>query len=391
MKRTLLVLGVVWLLALTVALSLYAQSKRKKPEPRKQETVVLGTELLKAEEAERRRKASGDAGVSPMPPGRYEFDGEELGLVNPKPNALDAALTELCRRYARSDAATRARMRRSINADELYTLWDFARRAAVFGLRERSAQKLVDGLTAIALIESERVDFRDLYTAAGLLEHSAVRIGADRQKLFRDAAALAEPRTAEIILAGLDQPAEDADSRPAGHVEVVTEGGVGFVGWFYPKKYEPTYDLKRAAVDVARLVAADGKYRPVTPWVGSDFPEHLLKTGDDAALERALAAVRAAASVGAFLAPGIRPENEFQQLHVYLVETADEPSARALLDIARAKKPSDSHMLALREGRLFCLLVADAMTHGAEEFETPESLRRFSSGLAEILRRHVRR
>lgn len=385
MKRVLLVLGVVWVLALAAALGLYAQSG-KKPEPEKQERVLLGAELLKAEEAEKRRKASGEAGVSPMPAGKYEFSGEELGLVNPKPNALDAALTELCRRYARSDPATRQRMRRSIDGDELYTLWNFAERAAVFALRERSAQRVADGLTALALMERERVDFRDLYRSVGMLQYSAERIGADHRKLFRDAAALAEPGTAEILRTGLTSPAGDG---PAGHVEIVTEGGVGFVPWFYPEKYEPTYDLKRAVVDAARLVAADGKYRPVTPWAGSDFPGHLLKTRNDAALERALGSVRAAANVDAFLAPGIRPEEEFQQLDVYLVETADEESARTLLDAARARKPTDFHLLALREGRLFCLVLADAMTDGAREYETPESLRRFERGLAEILRRHA--
>ena len=385
MKKTLLVLAVVWVLALAATLGLYAQSS-KKPEPEKQERIVLGAELLKAEEAEKRRKASGEAGVSPMPAGKYEFNGEELGLVNPKPNALDSALTALCRRYAQSDPATRQHMRRSIDGDELYTLWNFAERAAVFALRERSAARLADGLTALALIERERVDFRDLHTSVGMLQYSAEQIGADHRKLFRDAAALAEPGTAEIIRTGLTSPAGD---RPAGHVEIVTEGGVGFMGWFYPEKYAPTYDLKRGAVDVARLVAADGKYRPVTPWVGPDYTGHGLGADDAAARARALASVRASASVNAWLAPGILPEDELQQLVVYLIETADEPSARALLDIARGKKSSDYHTLALREGRLFCLVLADAMTDRAKEYETPESLQRFERGLAEILRRHA--
>jgi hypothetical protein len=384
MKRMPLVIAaavVFCLLILSAALGLYAQSKREK----KEERVILGAEWLKAEEAEKRRKASGEAGVSPMPAGKYEFSVEELGLVNPKPNALDAALTALCRRYAQSDPATRQHMRRSIDGDELYTLWNFAERAAVFALRERSAARLADGLNALALIERERVDFRDLYTSVGMLHYSAEQIGANHQKLFRDAAALAEPGTAEIIRSSLTTRAGD---RPAGHVVIVTEGGVGFMGWFYPEKYEPTYDLKRAAVDVARLVAADGKYEPM-PWVGPDFTGNGLKADDDAALKRALGSVRASASVNAWLMPDNRSAAEFRLLNVYLVETADEPSARALLDIARGKKSSDYHTLALREGRLFCLLVADAVTDGAREYETAESLRRFEGGLADILRRHA--
>lgn len=388
MKSTLKATALAFVLAASLAPhAACAQSKRKEQQKKEEPAVVLlGAELLKAEEAEKRRKASGEAGVSPMPAGKYEFNAEELGLVNPKPNALDSAITALCRRYAQSDPETRRHMRRSINGDELYTLWDFANRAAVFGLRERSAARLADGLTALALIEMERVDFRDLHMSFGMLKYSAERIGADHKKLLRDAADLAEPGTAELLRTGLTSP---AGNRPAGHVEVMTEDGVGFVGWFYPKRYEPTYDLKRAAVDVARLVAADGKFRPVTPWVGYDFPGGLLKTGDEGTLERALRSVRASANVDAWLEPGIRPEEEFWQLDVYLVETEDEESARTLLDAARGKKSSDFHLLALREGRLFCVVVADATTRGAREYETPESLRRFERGLAEILRRYA--
>ena len=86
-KMTTLVLAVAFLTAMPALNACAQQSGRGKQEAR--------------------RKASGEAGVSPMPPGRYEFNGEELGLVNPQPNALDSALTELCRRYAQSDAATR--------------------------------------------------------------------------------------------------------------------------------------------------------------------------------------------------------------------------------------------------------------------------------------------
>lgn len=383
MKRKTLTLTAAGLLVSAAALCLYAQSRQEK-----QETIVIGKELLKAEEAEKRRKAGGEAGVSPMPPGRYESNDEELELVNPKPNDFDAALTELCRRYARSDPATRRLMRRSIDADDLYVLWNFAKRAAVFGFRERSVQRLTDGLTAIALIERERVDFRDLYGPLGLLHYVAVQTGAPHQKLFGDAAALAEPGTADIIRAGLRWSAKDANPRSSGFEQVETESGVGFLFWFHPEKYAPTYDLKSAVVDVARLLAAEGKYGTVGPWAGIDFTGHLL-VADDYECKRVLASVRAAAKADTFLAPGLLPEGSLYQLEVYLVEMADEQSARTLLDIAQRKEPSGYHTLALRGGRLVCLVAAGYMVGEGEHFETPESLRRFEKGLAEILRRHA--
>ena len=77
-----------------------------------------------------------------------------------------------------------------------------------------------------------------------------------------------------------------------------------------------------------------------------------------------------------------------QVLMVFLVELSSEADARALLEVAGRKKPSDDALLALAEGRLFCLLVARSVLAGAKNEETNEGVRRFSGGLTEILRRH---
>ena len=387
MKMTTLVLAIICL-AVLAGLAVFAQSKRKK----RQEPVVLGTELLKASEAEARRKAAGNTGKSPMPAGGYKFSREELGLINPKPNEFDAALAELSRRYAQSDAATRARMRRSISMEEFSTLLSFANRAAVFGLRERSAERLSDGLSAVAMVEQERTDYRDILWTLATLHHSAARIGASPERLFGDAAALAEPGTAELIRGFLKRPAKEKDLRASwGYDEVETEGGVGFIGW-ENKRYEPTYDLKKVAVDVARLVAADAKYKHVSAEVAAEMPRYWLETDDNVALDRALRSVRAGANVqanagGEDASVGLGN----QMLVVFLVETTDESAARALLDVAKRKKPvGDDSMLALAEGRLFCLLVARSVERGVASIEAPESIQRFSGGLTEILRRHVK-
>jgi hypothetical protein len=386
MRLTTFFLAVVCVAALA-APAAFAQSKRK----RKQEPVVLGAEWLKASEAEARRKARGDAGKSPMPAGGYRVGREELGLVNPKPGEYDSALAGLARRYAQSDAAARARMRRSISMEEFSTLLGFANRAAVFGLRERSVERLADGLSAVAMVEQERTDYRDILWTLAKLHHSAARIGAGPEKLFAAAAALAEPGTARLIRDFLRRPAEEKDLRDSwGYVEVETEGGVGFIGWEF-NKYEPTYDLTKITVDVARLVAADAKYERVNASVASELPRYWLETDDNAALDRALRSVRAGANVHASASAGGNGGGmPTQRLMVFLVELSGETDARALLEVAGRKRPSDDAVLALAEGRMFCLLVARAVSVGAKNEETNESVRRFSAGLTEILRRHVK-
>jgi hypothetical protein len=62
-----------------------------------------------------------------------------------------------------------------------FELGFISRRAAVFAIREQKADWIVNGLTAIAMIEKERVDFRDVLMTLGLLNHSATRIGENAE------------------------------------------------------------------------------------------------------------------------------------------------------------------------------------------------------------------
>jgi len=381
-------LTIFLILACSAATARCAQSRGPAGAP--QDPVVIGGEAARAAEAEARRKARGEVGPSPMPAGRYEFSPDELDLINPRPQALDAAIGELCRRYAQGTAADRARMRNSISMEEFYTLLNFARRASVFALRERKPERLAEGLTAVAMVEQERVDFRDMLWALSLLHHAARRIGADPAKPFRDAARLAEPETSKLILGFLARPEREKDLRASwGYDEVETEGGPGLIRRDY-KPYNPIHDLKRLAVEIARLVAAD-KYTSASPSVAADLPPVWLEGVDDAALRRALGAVRAGANVAAHLKPGLHPDADSQQFTVFVVETADEAGARTLLDLSKRKRGAGVATLGLAEGRLFCLVVARSFTVGVESFETTESLSRFSRGLAELLRRHAKR
>jgi hypothetical protein len=374
---------------LTASLAPHAASAQSKPKKKEEPAVVvIGTEALKAAEAEERRKASGVAGASPMPALKREVRREELGLVRPKPDAYDAALAELSKRYAKSDAATRAAMRRSIDMQDLYALARFGEREAVFGLRERSAERIADGLTAIAMVEVERVDFRDVLMSLSLLHHCALRVGASPDKLFRDAAALAEPGTAQLMLDFLKRPSKDKNLRDAwGLEEVETDTGVGFIGWGF-EKYDPTYDLKKVVVETADLFAAD-RYESVSPSIASDFLQYWLGSDDKTAFERAMRSARAGASVHASFGKSPHDALDTQMLLAMFEEMSSESAARELLDIANRRKPKSFSMLALAEGRLFCLVVARSTEEGVEQAETDESIRRFRAPLSEIMRRHA--
>jgi hypothetical protein len=349
---------------------------------------VLGEQIARAMEVEQQRKSRGDTGKSPMPDGKYDFWRGETYLINPAPSALDAPLRELCQSFAKSGAESRAKTRASISMDEFYTLLTFSQRAAVFGIRERNAAWLVDGLTALSMIELNRFDFRDVLVSVSLLHHSAVRIGQDANQLLSGAAALSEPEVSGLISNFINRPPEEKVLRANwGYDEVETRNGIGFIGWEF-QDYNPTYDLKKIAVDLAEYIAAD-KYQPSHVDIATKLPDIWLKTNDSASLEKSLRAVRGGASIGGKLRPNEHPDHESQMFTIFLVEVADESAAKALLELSKKKNPTDYCMLGLAERNLFCLVVARSFVAGNKAFETSGSLARFSNGIAGILSRYA--
>lgn len=203
---------------------LFSRRSRRQP-------YVIGEEMAAARDAERKRLDVTSGSPSPMPGAPYDRWRGELNLAKPTPLPLDGQIADLCRRFERTDEDDRAAVRRSISMDEFYTLLTFSRRSAVFALRDRRTELLRDGLLAIALIEAERVDYRDILDALSLLYFVAHRIGADASQQFKDAAALSEPAVAKLVTDFAARAPAPRDLRDAwGHVEIETASGVGFVG-----------------------------------------------------------------------------------------------------------------------------------------------------------------
>lgn len=355
--------------------------------PAKREVIVIGEEYAKAKLAEEQRKLKGGGGNSPMPAVKYDFWRGEESLISPVKNSLDSELTELCRRFVQSDEKARANMRTSISLEEFSTLLSFSKRSAVFALREQDVNWVNNGLTAIAMIEAERTDFRDILMSLSLLYHSAKRIGADANQLFRDTAKLSEPNVATLLIGFLNRPAEEKDLRTSwGHDEVETAAGIGFIGWGL-EEYHPTSDLKKIAIDIAATVAKD-KYQPSSVEVAANLPSVWLESPENPSLKSVLKKVRAGASVQGDLRPNEHPSYKSQVLMVFLVETEDSRAAQELLVMSRNKRPTEHAMLGVSEGRLFCLLIGESFEQGVASFETSESLQRFSAVVTEILKRY---
>lgn len=351
---------------------------------RRKDTYVLDQHL---DAAEQRSKQQGNMPKSPMPGGTYDLWRGEQSLIDPAQNSLDSALRELCRAFAEADEESRTSMRESISIDEFNTLLMFSNRAAIFAMREQDIDWVVNGLTAVAMVEQERTDFRDILWALGVLYHSAKKFGDNPDILLRNAAAISEPNVSELILGFIRRSPSDKILQSAwGYDEVQTANGIGLIGRG-SSHYEPVCDLKTVALEIADYVASD-KYQPTSVEIATDLPEVWLASKATPGLDRILRAINGAASINAQLRPSEHPSYESQMLLVFVVEAENDADARSLLEMCEKKKPSDYCMTGVAEGRLFCMLVARSFI-GVKCFETSQSLSRFPRALSQILRRYA--
>src|ERR1035441_3516391 len=160
-------------------------------------SIVLGQQMADAVKNEKVRLNQGNALVSPLPRGRYALQPGECDLLNPGRVPLDAQIRQCCKDFVELSGSKRTEYSAAISLDELYTLIEFAKRAAVFSLRNKDADPLKDAFTALAIIEAKRTDFRDILATLAFLHHTAARIGQDPEPLFRGAAEIAETDRSE--------------------------------------------------------------------------------------------------------------------------------------------------------------------------------------------------
>jgi hypothetical protein len=349
---------------------------------------VLGQQLADAHEAEMKWKQGGGGGCSPLPDTQYDFWRGDLSLIRPTANDLDDRIRAVCRQYAQSNADERAEIRHSISMDQFYALISFAKRSAVFGSRESDATLVSDGLTALAMIEQERIDFRDILMCLALLYHAASKVGGDAEERFRSAAKLAETEVAGFIVDFSKQTSEYRSLRESwGHDEIQTNDGVGFIGWGF-EDYNPSIDLKSTIIDLSQLIASDS-YQISHIEVATELPDVWLGGQESPAGRRAFSGIRGGATVSASLRPEKHAEHKRQQFTAFLVETAIQSDAKTLLQMAQADTSANHCKLALAQSRLFCLVVARSLAHGVDAYETTESLTRFHEGIGAVLERHA--
>jgi hypothetical protein len=267
--------------------------------------------------------------------------------------------------------------------DDLYKLVTFVQRSVLVSVRTDSAKRLDAALAALTAIDHDRVDWRDVTTAAGLLSWAMVRAGLDAGTAFERAASAAEPGVAKTLRRFAAQPETDLGSW--GHRLVASsDGPVLPSSLSHP--YDPTVDLLAVATALETVVRADG-YRVTSVIVGSDIAGVWLTGGDTEAVQAALHGMRACVVVhGSLNLPSV-PDASSQMLIMFVVETATEEAARTLAAAAVPKTLANGSFAALgvAAGTLCCVLVARSVQSGVANHERTGSLARFTSAVRDAL------
>ena len=306
-----------------------------------------------------------------------------MTLIDPQVLDLDRELQSICSRVAGFSADERGEFRNGATSEDFYTLLNFARRSSVFALDEHDERWVQAALTAVAMIDAARVDERDLPLTLSLIHHAADRLELRTLELFDRAAALAEPRTSEIIRSFVRQPPVDKNIQSSwGYQEIEDHARTGFVRRGFDA-YEPTRDLLSVALAIRGAIARDRYQGDVT--LATELPSvwfpKAVRQEAESILERSVAA----ASVDGLLHPHAHERADAQSLLIFIVETRSEQDAATLDALAASSPPDEPATITIHKDRLFALIVARSFVVGVPSYETRESIKRLEGPLRTAL------
>ncbi len=153
---------------------------------------------------------------------------EMQDLVDVRPTAADAIVTDLCRAYRAGSPAVRSFIRSGIDSESAWTLLTFSKRAAVLAVRKGEPDLIRDSLIAHAIEDLAAEDVRDNMVALGLVYHCARTVDPRPEGVFHEVAQIAAPPIAQLLTDFVRRPDLDGILSAMGWREVRTEQGVGF-------------------------------------------------------------------------------------------------------------------------------------------------------------------
>lgn len=261
-------------------------------------------------------------------------------------------------------------MRGALTQRDLYTLFGFARRQAVHALRSDDPARGERALLALAMVDAERVDVRDLLWAADIAVASINHTGGAAPKAIQAAAALSD--TPDLF-----RHRRSTTTFPEAGLQVIEGEEPGLVG-HGGRPYEPRTDLVAIGRAIAGVFEADGKRATIQ--VGSALPGVWFGLGHSEPERDALGTVSIACREAEDTAALSR-----HMLTAFLTEFRS-PSVAERYEGRSHHHDGSSHVnLTLRHGPLLCVVIARAVDAAVDPVETADTIERFRAGITQSL------
>ena len=340
---------------------------------------MLGEQLASARRAEELHRYRHPDVPSPL--SGIEYENEQRGTLQPiSEQRADGAMRELVQTFRDGDGASRQMLTGSLTMEDFYGVRQFAIRSAERALQDRHPGHAFDGLCALAMIEMNRIDPRDISWAAGFLRMALTELAsvdvADGQ--FRAAAEIAGDGTADILGSFVGMTRREAGERFLLDIldfdgrKVFVERELG--------PFNPTVDLLGASVRVAEILADDG-LMVGQPVIGAAVGFVWLddSPGSQDVLARAVASVR-------LRVLGREEDSPMEQMFLPFIFELPTTEDAELFERSWHAGTRKFASLAVTHGRLLALVIARSSIVGVASRESDESLRRLVPAFTEALR-----
>ena len=322
--------------------------------------------------------------ASPLPDYSYTKWPGEQSLINPNENELDASIASLGKRYEVSDAPEQTAIRGSLSKANIYTLLAFAKRSVLFAMRKNEPAYLRNAFTAVAMIETDKCDYRDILVTFSFLNHGAIRLNMDATQLFEKTSGMATTETAGL-LTGFSKEAAAGKSLGVmgGYSEIETPYGAAFVTTRY-NKYQPEYNLASILFKISDIVYTD-KYSRGQLSIGDKLEPIWLSATDNPNIRAILSRADGCASLTSYLKEEFEPADHLQSLLIYLAAFKEQKDVETLVNHANGTIPKSFSRLCIGEGNLLFIAIQRAVRDGIPDAETNESLQRFGESILATL------
>lgn len=325
--------------------------------------------------------------MSPLDGIRY--DERDTDLVRFVSSRIDEVVDRVCSEYLVAGPDQRQILRDALTEGDLYSLVTFARRSSVATLNMRSVEPARQGATALAMIDTARIDVRDVSWAAAVVHHALMRVGGrvHAGRILEEAARLASPGAGAQLRRFVDAPDDDLSTNWL-MIEVNVAGSIGLAQHGHGT-FTPTVALVDVALSVMRVVDSDS-YMSGGMTIGDTVPEVWLRGESQTELAAILGQSVGIVGFRAQLRPehsSGHPMSPFDQMFLaFVIETASPNDSRRLNQLWASARPRAFGSLFETRDRLAVLFIARSSVVGVEATESDETLARFKHPISQLLR-----